>query len=73
MTNRTLKTALYAAAAVTLAVSVTTASFAQFQRSQPSTTVAFVVAFFDGSELRQTGVFAAIGTRPRLQRDGSVL
>lgn len=38
-----------------------------------NTTVAFVVAFFDGSELRQTGVFAAIGTRPRLQRDGSVL
>jgi len=34
MTNRTFKTALYAAGAVALALSVTTASFAQFQRSQ---------------------------------------
>ncbi len=38
MTNRTLKIALYAAGAATLAVSVTTASFAQFQRSQPRQT-----------------------------------
>lgn len=34
MTKRKLKTALYAAGAVTLALSVTTASFAQFQRNQ---------------------------------------
>lgn len=34
MTKRRLKTALYAAGAVTLALSVTTASFAQFQRNQ---------------------------------------
>lgn len=34
MTNRSFKTALYAACAVALALSVTTASFAQFQRNQ---------------------------------------
>jgi hypothetical protein len=36
MTNRTLKTALYAAGAVTLALSVTTASSAQFRQNQQS-------------------------------------
>ncbi len=34
MTKRSLKTALYAAAAVTLALSITTASFAQFQQNR---------------------------------------